>query len=106
MTTAGMIAVAAVTGWEQRRAEWVDVAWLAMRVHVGRMQDGGGGLMSLTLSGRRMPPRRPPRQEAKTSPPQADTGPPPSKAPRTGSPGERAAHNRTRGVVDEWVEQQ
>ena len=25
------------TGWEQRRAEWVDVAWLAMRVHVGRM---------------------------------------------------------------------
>ena len=30
-----VIPLAGVMGWEQRRAEWVDVAWLAMRVHVG-----------------------------------------------------------------------
>ena len=45
VTTAGIIAPAGVTGWEKRRAwrEWVDVAWLAMRVHVGRMRSKGGG---------------------------------------------------------------
>ena len=32
-----------VTGWEKRRPEWVDVAWLAMRVHVGRQRKAGGG---------------------------------------------------------------
>ena len=39
VATASVIALAAVTGREQRRAEWVDVAWLAMRVHVG--EDAG-----------------------------------------------------------------
>ena len=42
MTTATVIPLAAVVGWEQRRAEWVDVAWLAMRVHAGNMQVRGG----------------------------------------------------------------
>ena len=43
VTDASVIQLAAVTGLEQRRADWVDVAWLAMRVHVGRMRGQGGG---------------------------------------------------------------
>ena len=41
MTTAGVFGLNVLTGWEQRRAEWVDVAWLAMRVHVGRQRKMG-----------------------------------------------------------------
>ena len=29
MATAGIMSLPAVMGWEKRRAEWVDVAWLA-----------------------------------------------------------------------------
>ena len=38
MTTASIMSLAAVKGWEKRRPECVDVAWLAMRVLVGRMR--------------------------------------------------------------------
>ena len=40
--TAGVFGLNVVTGWEKRRPEWVDVAWLAMRVHVGRQRKAGG----------------------------------------------------------------
>ena len=36
VTTVGIIGLSVVTGWEKRRLEWTDVAWFAMRVHVGR----------------------------------------------------------------------
>ena len=36
VTTAGVLRLNVVTGREKRRPEWVDMAWLAMRVHVGR----------------------------------------------------------------------
>ena len=35
VTTAGICGLNVLTGREQRRPEWVDVAWLAMRVHLG-----------------------------------------------------------------------
>ena len=41
VTTAGVFGLNVLAGWEQRRAEWVDVAWLAMRVHVGRQRKMG-----------------------------------------------------------------
>ena len=43
VTAAMVILLAAVVGWEQRRAQWVDVAWLAMNVQVGMMPGKGGG---------------------------------------------------------------
>ena len=42
VTKAGVVRLNVVTGWEKRKPEWVDVAWLAMRVHVGRQRKGGG----------------------------------------------------------------
>ena len=41
VTAATVIPLAAVVGWEQQRAEWVDVGWLAMRVHVEKMRGKG-----------------------------------------------------------------
>ena len=41
LTTAGVFGLIVLTGWEQRRPEWADVAWLAMRVHVGRQRKMG-----------------------------------------------------------------
>ena len=41
VTTAGVFGPHVVTGWDQRRPEWVDGAWLAMRVHVGRQRKMG-----------------------------------------------------------------
>ena len=41
MTTAGVCFLNVLTGWEQRRPEWADVAWLAMRVDVGRQRKMG-----------------------------------------------------------------
>ena len=38
VTTAWVFGLNVLTGWEQRRPEWADVAWLAMRVHVGRQR--------------------------------------------------------------------
>ena len=41
VNTAWVVGLNVVTGWVQRKPEWVDVAWLAMRVHVGRQRKGG-----------------------------------------------------------------
>ena len=37
LTAAIVIPLATVVGWDQRRVEWADVVWLAMRVHVGKV---------------------------------------------------------------------
>ena len=42
VAVAMVIPLAAVVGWEQETVEWVDVAWLAMRVHVVKMRGRGG----------------------------------------------------------------
>ena len=44
VTTARVFGLNLVTGWDKRRPEWVDVAWLAMRIHVGRQLKMGGGV--------------------------------------------------------------
>ena len=93
VTTAGVLGLNVVTGWQQRKPEWVDVAWLAMRIHVGR-QRKGGGLTSLTSRGRRSPPPRPLGAEAESpAPPLPRKGtpmpppPPPPEGPAYGHPG-------------------
>ena len=43
VTMGGVFGLNVVTGWDKRRPEWVDVAWLAMRVHVGRQRKMRGG---------------------------------------------------------------
>ena len=42
LTSATVIPLATVVGWDQRRAEWANMAWLAMHVHVGKARRGGG----------------------------------------------------------------
>ena len=109
VTTAGICGLNVLTGWEQRRPGWVDVAWLAMRVHVGRQ---GKGVVADVIDVEEDEP--PPRASGKGAP--KGTRPPPSpKAPRTATPGERAGRAEQaepvggrgqRGVVQEWVDQQ
>ena len=36
VTTVGVVGLNFVTVWEKWKPGWVDVAWLAMRVHAGR----------------------------------------------------------------------
>ena len=112
VTTAGICVLNVLTGWEQRRPEWVDVAWLAMRVHVGRQRKMGVVVDVIDVEEDEPPP---PTRKRKGRP-EGDTGPtPPPKAPRTATPAERAVRaeqaERMRGrgqrwLVQEWVDQQ
>ena len=111
VTTAGICGLNVLTGWEQRRPEWVDVAWVAMRVHVGRQRKMGVVADVIDVEEDEPPPTR-----KRKGRPEGDTGPtPPPKAPRTATPGERAGRAEQaepsggrgqRGVVQEWVDQQ
>ena len=84
VTTAGVFGLNVLTGWDQRRPEWADVAWLAMRVHVGR--HGKMGVADvIDVEEQDEPPTR-----KRKGRPQGDTEPPPPKAPRTATPAERA----------------
>ena len=56
VTTAGVLGLNVLTGWEQRRPEWVDVAWLAMRVHVGRQRKMGVGVDVIDVEEDEPPP--------------------------------------------------
>ena len=108
VTTAGVFGLNVLTGWEKRRPEWVDVAWLAMRVHVGRQRKMGvADVIDVEED-------EPPTRKRKGRP-EGDTPPPPPKAPRTATPAERAVRAEQaepvggrgqRGVVQEWVDQQ
>ena len=78
VTTAGITGLPVVTGWEKPRPEWVDVAWLAMRVHLGRVRvRGGGAVMDVAAE------EDPPRPETKSYPPPKGTQvrPPPPQGP-------------------------
>ena len=111
VTTARVFGLNVLTGWEQRRPEWVDVAWLAMRVHVGRQRKMGVVVDVIDVEEDEPPPTR-----KRKGRPEGDTGPtPPPKAPRTATPAERAVRAEQaepvggrgqRGVVQEWVDQQ
>ena len=107
VTTAGVFGLNVLTGWEQRRPEWADVAWLAMRVHVGRQRKMGvADVIDVEED-------EPPTRKRKGRP-EGHT-PPPPQAPRTATPTERAVRAEQaelvggrgqRGVVQEWVDQQ
>ena len=107
VTTAGVFGLNVLTGWDKRRPEWADVAWLAMRVHVGRQRKMGVANV-IDVKEQDEPPTR-----KRKGRPQGDTEPPPSpKSPAYGHPVERAeraepvaGRGQTR-VVHEWVEQQ
>ena len=111
VTTAGICGLNVLTGWEQWRPELVDVAWVAMRVHVGRQRKMGVVADVIDVEEDEPPPTR-----KRKGRPEGDTGPtPPPKAPRTATPGERAGRAEQaepsggrgqRGVVQEWVDQQ
>ena len=80
VTTAGVFGPNVLTGWDQRRPEWADVAWLAMRVHVGRQRKMGVADV-IDVEEQDEPPIR-----KRKGRPQGDTEPPPPKAPRTATP--------------------
>ena len=79
VTTAGVFGLNVLTGWEQRRPEWVDVAWLAMRVHVGRQRKMGVADV-IDVEEDEPPPTR-----KRKGHPEGDT--PPPQSPAYGHPG-------------------
>ena len=89
MTTAGVFGLNVLTGWEQRRPEWVDVAWLAMRV-----QRKMGVVVDVIDVEEDEPP--PPTRKRKGRP-EGDTGPthPPPK-PRVRRPRRTGQCGRSR----------
>ena len=112
VTTAGVFGLNVLTGWDKRRPEWADVAWLAMRVHVGRQRKMGVADI-IDVEEQDEPPT--PSARKRKGRPQGDTEPPPPpppKAPRTATPVERAqtaepaAGRGQRGMVHEWLEWQ
>ena len=109
VTMAGVFGLNVVTGWEKRRPDWVDVAWLAMRVHVGRQRKAGGADV-IDVEGGDNPHTTPLARKRQGRPPQGDTEPPespayghPGGAGGAGGAGSRAG---AEGAVHEWVEQQ
>ena len=108
VTTPGVFGLNVLTGWEHRRVEWVDVAWLAMRVHVGRQRKMGVADV-IDVEEDEPPPTR-----KRKGRPEGDTPPAPPK-PRVQPPrrsGQCGQSRRgrwgggQRGVVQEWVDQQ
>ena len=69
VTMAGIIGLSVVTGWEKRRPVCVDVAWTAMRVHVGRQRKREGGGDVIDVEGKEVTPPRPPAWKPKARPP-------------------------------------
>ena len=91
VTTAGVLGLNVVTGWEQRKLEWVDVAWLAIRVHVGRQRKGVVDLID--VEGEEEAPPTPSARKRKAQPPPPPARghicppPPPPEGPAYGHPG-------------------
>ena len=96
VTTAGICGRNVLTGWEQRRPEWVDVAWLAMRVHVGRQRKMGVVADVIDVEEDEPPPTR-----KRKGRPEGDTPPPPPKPrvrpPRGSGQGGRSRRSRWGG---------
>ena len=100
-TTARVVGLNVVTGWEQRKPEWVDVAWLAMRVHVGRQRKGGVDVIDIEGGGRPPPPLRL-EAESPIPPPRKGTPmPPPPPRPRVRPP--RRSGRQGTGRGGRWV---
>ena len=107
VTTAGVLELNVLTGWDQRRPEWADVAWLAMRVLVGRQRKMGVADV-IDVEEQDEPPTR----KRKGRPQRGHGASPPTK-PRVRPPwqsgrcrAELVVGRGQRGVVHEWVEQQ
>ena len=81
VTTAGVFGLNVLTGWEQRRPEWVDVAWLAMRVHVGRQRKMGVVVDVIDVE----EDDPPPHAQAERAPRRGQV--PPPQSPAYGHPG-------------------
>ena len=92
VTTARVFGLNVLTGWEQRRPEWVDVAWLAMRVHLGRQRKMG---VADVIDVEEDEPPPPPRASGKGAP--KGTRPPPPK-PAYGNPGGAGSAGKAGGV--------
>ena len=76
MTMATVLGLNVITVWQQRKAEWVDVARLAVHVHVGRQQKGGVDVID--VAGEEDAPPLPLGPEAECPPrPQGDSDAPP-----------------------------
>ena len=75
VTTAGVFGLNVVTGWDKRRPDRVDVAWLAIRVHVGRQRKMGVADV-IDVEEHEDHPTPSPRKR-KGRPPQGYTAPPP-----------------------------
>ena len=71
VSTAGVFGLNVLTGRDQPRPDWADVAWLAMRVHVRRQRKMG---MAEDIDVEEQ--NKPPKQKGRT---QGDTKPPPPK---------------------------
>ena len=87
VTTAGVFGLNVVTGWDKRRPEWVDVAWLATRVHVGRhWKMGVADVIDVEEQDQ---PTTPSARKRKGRPPPKGTPrpPPPPESPAYGQPG-------------------
>ena len=70
MATGGVFGLNVLMGWEQRRPDWADVAWLAMRVH-GQRQRKMGVADVIDVEEDEFPTRK---QKGR---PEGDTPPPP-----------------------------
>ena len=90
VTTVGALGLNMITGWQQRKPEWVDLACLAMRDHVGRQRKGGVGVID--VDGEEEPPPQPlgPGAESPAPPPPPPARGhrcPPQEGPAYGHPG-------------------
>ena len=74
LTTAGIVNLSVVTGWDKRKPECMDVAWLAMRVHMGRQRKGGADFIDVE-GGQEAPAAR--KRKAQSPPPPKGTISPP-----------------------------
>ena len=70
VTTAGVLGLNVAMGWEKRRPEWVDVAWLAMRVHMGRQRKGGVDVIDVE-GGDNAPPPSARKRKGRARPPES-----------------------------------
>ena len=87
VTTAEVFGLNVLIGWDRRRPEWAEVAWLAMRVHVGRQRKMG--VADVIEVEEQDEPPTPSARKRKGRPPKGTRSPPPpprSRKPRVRPP--------------------
>ena len=85
VTTAGVFGLNVVTGWDKRTLEWVDVAWLAMRVHVGKQRKMGVADV-IDVEEQDDPPTPSAQKRKAQPPPRGPRAPTPPESPAYGHP--------------------